>query len=72
MEGGEGVIYAILILAVIICGIGWLVMYVVSAALLLYMQERDIPFPPREDVRRGCGEVVKYLFRGSAVRKNGR
>ena len=50
------------IVLLIICAFGWLIQKINTMALLWYLQEKDVPFPNDEDMRRGSSYVVKHML----------
>lgn len=56
--------YAILILIILTCAIGWAAYYISTLALLLYMQKKGYTLPDEEEQEACCREVVSNLISG--------
>ena len=46
----------------IVCAFGWLIQRINTMILLWYLQEKDVPFPNDEDMRRGSTYVVRHML----------
>lgn len=46
----------------LICAINWLLRYINTAVLFWYLQEKRVPFPTDEEMRRGSEFVVRHLM----------
>lgn len=46
----------------IVCAFGWLIQRINTMILLWYLQEKDVPFPNDEDMRRGSIYVVRHML----------
>ena len=53
------IIFAI---AAMVCAIGWLVYWLVSLALILYMTGQDIPLPSRDEMKACLEAVIRNLI----------
>lgn len=49
----------------VICGIGWLVRWVNTAALLWYLIEKGYPEPTKEEWAEYAGKVIWRLIRSN-------
>lgn len=56
---------ALIILAVIaiVCAVGWFFRYITSCTLMWYLQEREIPFPSKEELKKGNDFVIRHIFK---------
>lgn len=52
----------LLIVAVIICGLGWLVCYMAASGLARYIIKKEHALPPSEDLRMCIKESIVYMF----------
>lgn len=58
------IIIAVILLAVsIIFGLGWLKTYISSAVLMRYLQEKNIPMPNEEEIKRASQWVVSHMIK---------
>lgn len=46
----------------LICAINWLLRYINTAVLFWYLQEKRVPLPTDEEMRRGSEFVVRHLM----------
>ena len=56
--------YAILILIILTCAIGWAAYYISTLSLLLYMQKKGYMLPTDEEQKAWSREVVLNLISG--------
>lgn len=56
--------YAILILIILTCAIGWAAYYISTLSLLLYMQKKGYMLPTNEEQKACIREVVSNLISG--------
>ena len=49
--------------ATAICAAGWLFSRISTMTLIWYLQEKNVPFPSNEDLKRGSKFVVEHMFR---------
>ena len=49
--------------ATAICAAGWLSSRIDTMTLLWYLQEKNVPFPSNEDLKRGSKFVVEHMLR---------
>lgn len=52
---------AILLAVAAVCAIGWLSEHVSLLAVLWYLEEKKIPFPSEEEMKRGCKWATRHL-----------
>lgn len=50
------------IVLLIVCAFGWLIQKINTMTLLWYLQEKDVPFPSNEDMKKGSSYVVKHML----------
>ncbi len=50
------------VITTLICAINWLLRYINTAVLFWYLQEKHIPLPTDEEMRRGSDFVVRHLM----------
>lgn len=50
------------VVLLIVCAHGWLIQKINTMTLLWYLQEKDVPFPNDEDMRRGSTYVVRHML----------
>ena len=56
--------YAILILTILACAIGWITYCISTLSLLLYMQKKGYMLPTDEEQKACSREVVLHLISG--------
>ncbi len=58
----------VLLCILAVCAVGWLTQYISTAALMWYIQEKNVPLPSDEEMKEGTRYVTKHLvndlFRG--------
>lgn len=60
---GEYVMIMIIVsILLIVCAFGWLLQKINTMTLLWYLQEKNIPFPNSEELKRGSAYVVKHML----------
>lgn len=60
-KGGRSVVI-ILAITTAVCGIGWLVRWLNTTALLLYMLRKGCPLPTNEELRECAYSVLAHLI----------
>lgn len=55
---------AVLAVAALICAVGWLMEHISLLAALWYIEEKKIPFPSDEEMRRGTRWAVQHFMKG--------
>lgn len=48
----------------LVCAAGWMIAHISLLAVLWYIEEKKIPFPSEEEMRRGTRWAVKHLMKG--------
>lgn len=59
-------------LAAVLCAGGWFIRFVSCAALLWYLNEKGIPAPSEEEMKRGCSWALSHILSDALCRKNRR
>lgn len=54
---------AFFILTTIICAVGWLSRYISTAALLWYIQEKEIPLPSDSEMKAGTRFATEHMIK---------
>lgn len=63
---------AVLVAALLVCALGWLVDHVSLLVVLWYIEEKKIPFPSEEEMKRGCKWATRHLVSDLTGRKSKR
>lgn len=63
-------LYAILVVLLLICAIGWFSRYISCAALLWYLQKNGYAFPTEKDMKAGCEWAAKHFISDLLQKKN--
>lgn len=50
--------------AALICAGGWLMEHISLLAALWYIEEKKIPFPSKEEMRKGTRWAARHFFKG--------
>lgn len=51
-----------IVVLLIVCAFGWLIQRINTMTLLWYLQEKDVPFPNDEDMRKGSSYVMTHML----------
>lgn len=54
----------VLTVAALICAGGWLMEHISLLTVLWYIAEKKIPFPSKEEMRRGARWAVQHFMEG--------
>lgn len=47
----------------VVCAIGWLVNRINSMILIWYLQEKNVPMPTNEELKRGSTYVASHILK---------
>lgn len=52
----------VFIISTVVCGIGWVVRYISTAAIIYYLEKKGYTKPSDEDIKECTLWVIKHLF----------
>lgn len=55
------IVAALLAITTVICAFGWFSMYVSTAILYWYLQEKNLPFPTDAEMKAGSKFVSRHI-----------
>lgn len=50
-------------ISTVICGIGWAVKYISTAAMIYYMEKKGYTMPSDEDIEECTQWVIRHIFK---------